>query len=258
MRLSRTRRLRHDICALGCAGALAWTGTARAYRPFTGTDAAIASPGEVEIEFGPAALIRQGQDWRLSAPAVVLNYGVSSQLEAILEGRHDVRLGKRSEEPRSQLEDSAVSLKMMLRNGSLQDGTGLSIAIEAGALLPSPDRKLGTHVASIVSMRWPEFTIHVNVANDVLLAPRQYEAMLDVIAEGSERVRVRPVTEILVSREFGNGKFSRALTGSLLIGLIARYDDSLSIDCALRGGRAPERFEEELRAGLTWSFEVTR
>ena len=36
---------------------------AAAYRPFDGTDAAVADVGEVEIEFQPIGAIRGGQSW---------------------------------------------------------------------------------------------------------------------------------------------------------------------------------------------------
>jgi hypothetical protein len=36
----------------------AWSTTASAYRPFDGTDAAVAAPGEIEIELQPAGRLR--------------------------------------------------------------------------------------------------------------------------------------------------------------------------------------------------------
>ena len=41
-----------------------------AYRPFDGTDAAVADEGEVEIELQPAGLIREGPQTSLIAPAM--------------------------------------------------------------------------------------------------------------------------------------------------------------------------------------------
>ena len=40
---------------------------ARAYRPFDGTDAAVAETGEVEIELGPVEYLRNGSDRTLLA-----------------------------------------------------------------------------------------------------------------------------------------------------------------------------------------------
>src|SRR5437870_4586230 len=39
---------------------LTWGGDALAYRPFEGTDAAVADSGELEIELGPAEPLRDG------------------------------------------------------------------------------------------------------------------------------------------------------------------------------------------------------
>jgi hypothetical protein len=60
---------------------------ARAYRPFDGTDAAVAAPGEVEIELQPAGRLRDATGTSLIAPATVFNYGLSEGWEAVLEGQ---------------------------------------------------------------------------------------------------------------------------------------------------------------------------
>jgi hypothetical protein len=53
--------------------AVAWSGDALAYRPFDGTDAAIAEPGQIEIELGPAQYLQEGSERTLVAPTVVFN-----------------------------------------------------------------------------------------------------------------------------------------------------------------------------------------
>jgi hypothetical protein len=51
-----------------------WSGSAWAYRPFDGTDAAVAAPGELEIELQPAGRLREsGTATTLVAPATVLS-----------------------------------------------------------------------------------------------------------------------------------------------------------------------------------------
>jgi transketolase C-terminal domain/subunit len=57
---------------------------ALAYRPFDGTDASVIDPGELEVELGPAQLLREGSDRTLIAPAVVLNLGIFEGWEATL------------------------------------------------------------------------------------------------------------------------------------------------------------------------------
>jgi|SRR5450755_4560528 hypothetical protein len=63
------KRLVSGACiALGLA---AWSDPAAAYRPFDGTDAAVAAPGEVEIELQPAGRLRDESSTSLIAPATV-------------------------------------------------------------------------------------------------------------------------------------------------------------------------------------------
>src|SRR5450631_3501812 len=57
-----------SVIALGVA---AWSAPASAYRPFDGTDAAVAAPGEVEIELQPAGRLREEGTTSLIAPATV-------------------------------------------------------------------------------------------------------------------------------------------------------------------------------------------
>jgi hypothetical protein len=65
---------------------LAWSHPAWAYRPFDGTDAAVAAKGEMEIELQPAEGLRDKSGTSLVAPATVINYGFSEGWEAVLEG----------------------------------------------------------------------------------------------------------------------------------------------------------------------------
>jgi len=65
---------------------------ALAYRPFDGTDAAVADPGEMEVELQPAGGKSSGGQKTLIAPATVLNYGFAKGWEAVLEGRLETPL----------------------------------------------------------------------------------------------------------------------------------------------------------------------
>ena len=58
---------------------------AKAYRPFDGTDAAVAQTGEMEIELGPVEYLRDGSERTLFAPDVRINYGFTPRWEAVLE-----------------------------------------------------------------------------------------------------------------------------------------------------------------------------
>ena len=51
------------VAAWATAAALTfWCGEVKAYRPFDGTDAAVAETGEIEIELGPVEYLRAGAE----------------------------------------------------------------------------------------------------------------------------------------------------------------------------------------------------
>src|SRR5437764_10430324 len=76
-----------SVAALPPALLLAcWCSTAKAYRPFDGTDAAVAETGEMEIELGPVEYFRERVERALFSPDVRFNYGFTAGWEAVLEG----------------------------------------------------------------------------------------------------------------------------------------------------------------------------
>src|SRR5690242_10379467 len=99
-----------------------WCGEAEAYRPFDGTDAAVAETGEMEIELGPVEYLREGAECMLLAPDLRINYGFISGWEAALEGKltHGLTAGV----PGASLVESQALLKGVLREGSLQEKPG--------------------------------------------------------------------------------------------------------------------------------------
>jgi hypothetical protein len=60
------------ICAVG------WSRPAAAYRPFDGTDAAVADVGEVEIEFQPLGAAHAGGTTK-GLTDVIVNYGFADR-----------------------------------------------------------------------------------------------------------------------------------------------------------------------------------
>jgi hypothetical protein len=83
---TRLRRYKHSFLAAAVAPFLASVSvtSASAYRPFDGTDAAVANVSEVEIEFQPAGVLRAGSTKALSD--AVLNYGFAERWELVLQG----------------------------------------------------------------------------------------------------------------------------------------------------------------------------
>ena len=128
--------------AFAIAGFLTfWCSEAEAYRPFDGTDAAVAETGEMEIELGPVEYLRAGAERALLAPDLRINYGFIPRWEAALEGKltHGLTAGI----PGTSLVESQALLKGVLREGSLQEKPGPSIATEFGVLLPGPMTNMG-------------------------------------------------------------------------------------------------------------------
>jgi hypothetical protein len=111
-----------------------WPRSAAAYRPFDGTDAAVADPGEVELEWQSAGARRESSQTTLIAPATVVNIGLAPDWEAVFEGQLETPLSS-SITPTS-LTAAGTFLKHVLRPGSLQNKEGPSIATEFGVLLP--------------------------------------------------------------------------------------------------------------------------
>src|ERR1700682_6530003 len=116
------------------------SGSAWAYRPFDGTDAAVAAPGELEIELQPAGHLREGGNTTLVAPATVFNYGLSEGWEAVLEGQGQTPL---SPSGPTSLTSAGAFLKHVIQPGSLQDQIGPSVATEFGMLLPDSTGRSG-------------------------------------------------------------------------------------------------------------------
>jgi hypothetical protein len=158
------------------------SGPARAYRPFDGTDAAVAAPGEVEIELQPAGRLREGGNTTLVAPATVFNYGLSQGWEAVFQGQGQTPL---SPSGPTSLTSAGAFLKHVLQPGSLQDKTGPSVATEFGMLLPDSTGSsgVGASLAGIVSQRWDWGTIHLN-AETALTRDHHGDVFLGGIVEG--------------------------------------------------------------------------
>src|SRR6478609_4122410 len=87
----RCRRWSIGVAAI-LASLLALSMPALAYRPFDGTDAAVAEPGEMEIELQPAGAQRASSQTTLIAPATVINYGFAKNWEAIVQGQLETPL----------------------------------------------------------------------------------------------------------------------------------------------------------------------
>jgi len=231
---------------------VALSGSARAYRPFDATDAAVAEQGDIEMEVGPVGFLKEGSGRFLIAPSLILNWGLAADWELVLEGRQFVQLGNSASGRRWAVEDAALSLKHVLREGVLQEKSGISIAAEMSALLPATDGEggAGAELALIASQRWDALTLHLNGAASWTRThtPGMFASL---IAEGHDAWVVRPVAELFVEAER-----NAPTTISGLLGAIWRLRESFSIDAAVRLARAGPVSTTEIRAGFTWAFGI--
>jgi len=222
---------------------------ALALRPFDGTDAAVADLGELEIEFQPAGRLQEGSNVSVLGPVTTLNYGFAKDWEAVVQGQLTTPLSS-SESP--IFNNAAVLLKTVLRSGSLQEKSGPSIATEFGVLLPDSggDSGFGASWAVILSQRYDWATAHFNLQAE-LTREQHADLFISTIIEGPHTWKVRPVAEFFYECEFG-----QAQTASALVGLIWQVQDKLSFDLALREAVTNGQSVNEIRAGLTYSFDL--
>ena len=228
---------------------LGWISKASAYRPFNGTDAAVADPNEVEIEFQPIGTLTQDSGKSLVGPWAVLNIGFENRWEAVFEGKGMIPV---SPGGAFEITDPGLSLKHVLVPGSLQDQTGPSIATEFGVLLPevNGEQGVGATLQGIVSQRWDWGTIHFNVAAS-LTREHNGDLFTGLIIEGPSKWAVRPVAEVFYEVEV-----NQAHTISGLIGAIWQVNDKLSFDIGFRHALTNGHPVDEIRVGTTFAFPL--
>jgi hypothetical protein len=219
---------------------------AAAYRPFDGTDAAVADVGEVEIELQPIGVIRAGSAKGLSD--TIFNYGVADRWEVVLQVTPQIV----AEGAGPLSVSNGAFLKYVVLPGVLQDKPGPSFAMEFGPLLPpSGGSGVGLSWTGIVSQRWDWGTVHFNTATN--LTPDQHgELFLDTIIEGPSKWKVRPVFEF-----YSDSVVNQSQTFSALIGAIWQVRDNLAFDVGVRYALVDRQPVTELRAGLTFGFPVS-
>jgi hypothetical protein len=223
---------------------------AHAYRPFDGTDAAVADVNETEIELQPFGYQRTGSQSTAIAPFVVYNYGFAERWEMVLQTEMLTPIVGGGQ---PSIAATGAFLKYVIIPGSLQEksGNGISVATEFGPLLPgiNADSGVGFSWAGIVSQRWDWGTAHFNVETN-LTRDHQAEVFLDVILEGPRDWKVRPVFETFYDKVWNEGE-----SRSILLGAIWQVDKDLSLDAAYRYAVVDGRPVNEIRAGLTFAFK---
>ena len=236
------------VLFIGLLFTLELTAPASAYRPFDGTDAAVADLGEAEIQLQPAGELRSGSRNVLTGPYAVFDYGFAERWELILESRGQALPAGTGPTPVSD----EVMLKYVIRPGVLQGKPGLSIATEFGPMLPNiGEPGMGFEWEGIVSQRWEWGTVHLNVWTE-LTREQHGELHFDAIVEGPHTWTLRPVLEV-----YSDTVFNQSQTFSALVGAIWQLRDNLAFDMGLRYAQVNGRPVNELRAGVTFGFPLS-
>jgi hypothetical protein len=235
---------------MGLVAALAAMGapqSALAYRPFDSTDPDVAKKGDVEIEASPLSYRNGDMERTWIIPQLRLNYGFAENWEVVLEGQ-----GEQSKGERGRLVGNALSVKTILKEGSLQEKDGASIALETSLLLPgiNDENGAGVEITGIVGQKFSWGAVHVNLAG-ALTRDHHGEIFFGTILEGPDKWPVRPVAEFVYERAGGRHEET-----ALLGGAIWEVKDGLAFDAAIRFARNDGRPETEIRAGITFAFSL--
>jgi hypothetical protein len=235
-------------CLLGALDCLLGAVDGWAYRPFVSTDAAVADPQEAEIELEYVTLEHAQGKQTFTLPSLVLNYGLWRDLEVV--GEFAV-----ARDPTGDLNlvDPGLFAKAVLKEGVLQEKGGLSVAVEAGPLLPSTrpgERRVGIEAIGIVSGRVAPFTLHVNGGGGVGRRDTQPFGLWGVIGELPLCSNLRLVGEVT-----GESTTGALANNSTLLGCIWQPSVSnLVLDAGVRRGISRGAPDWQLTAGVTFGF----
>jgi len=223
--------------------------TAHAYRPFDGTDGDVADVGEFELELGPLHYAQEGDEKFFLTPTV-LNLGIVPRMELVLDF---VPVYPQAGGP-TQVTDTDVFAKFLLRKGALQEESGPSIAVEAGPLIPEVNGQKGFGASAnlILSERWGGLTLHLNNGAQLSRSELDFSYAPSLIGEFELGAPVRPVVELSFETEPKAGSNTYSVLGGAIWGVSEGFDlDAAAVFASVDGTAA-----YEIRLGLTWAVEV--
>jgi hypothetical protein len=251
------RRAKRAVTVVVAAMSCAFPRRAFDYRPFVSTDAAVADVGEVEIEFGYAGFRQDHHRSTIVAPTIIGNLGIARDLEIVAELKLAHDLARRRGEDTTRFEDTAVSVKWVLREGVLQDeGARPSLAVELSALLPTlrGEDRPGGELVGLLSGRAFGWTYHLNGGALVKPGASEPGVTWGVIAEHAIHAPLRAVAEV-------NGESIRKSRAddSALLGLIWSVPappplHELSFDVGVRRGLTAAADDWGGTTGVTFAF----
>jgi hypothetical protein len=220
------------------------------YRPFVSTDAAVVDPREVEVELGYFNLECEDAENIFVVPQVVVNYGMSQDWEIV--GEFDV---EKPPDAAAKLVDPGLFLKGIIKEGILQQQEGVSVAVEAGLLLPSAASEqngFGFEGIGILSGELHRFAYHINVGGGVDRQKTHPFVLWGVIGEISLLPSLRLVGEVS-----GESSKEKIPDNSVLLGVIWQPpSSSVLLDGGVRKSLSTGAPDWLFTTGLTWSFSL--
>jgi len=246
--LPTERRIGRRSVALGWIAAVALLAptAASAYRPFDGTDADVAEAKTVEVEVAPAELLSQEGSHAFRAPSLALSFGLGDGYELGLDGANVVTPHPEPGEPRLQFIDAAMSVKKLLRGGTLQEKHGPSVAAEFELEFPGRGQAhLGSELRGILSTAGPPGVVHLQAALE--RTPEGTDATTGAfIIETAQHSGLHGAMELGVEAERAGPPVQSAL-----LALIFVAHEGLSLDVGVDFSRSGDSHATELRAGFT-------
>lgn len=234
---------------------------AHAYRPFVSTDAAVADPGDVEVEFGYIGFRSDHGRTSIIAPTVIANLGVMRSLELVGEFKLVNDVAQRSRVETTRFEDSAVSLKWIAHDGVLQaKEPDPSLAVELSLLLPTirGEDRPGGELVGIASGILPGVcAYHLNAGALVEPGGDEPGVIWGVILERAVAGGLRAVLEVNGESVRGSPGDDSALVGAIWDVSAPAPLDALSLDVGLRHGLG-RGDEWGGTAGFTFAFSWWR
>jgi hypothetical protein len=221
------------------------------YRPFVGTDADVARLHDLEVETGLIGLSRDSGHNVYTIPnPLVLNYGLVRHVEVV--GQFAVIA---PDGQASQLSDPELAVKVVLKEGELQDQPGVSVALESSLLFSSTlpeENRIGFEEAFMFSRKLLGLTFHLNLGGGVERSASLPFAAYGLITEFPLSKRLRFVDEIN-----GESINTRTPDTSDLAGFLWEpYWNDVVIDAAYRRGLSAVSQTWSVQAGISIAFSL--
>ncbi len=233
--------------AVALASTCVFPDVAFALRPYKSTDADVVRAREFELEVGLLIVERMSHESTYVAPSIVLNYGLSDRLELV--GEFDL---EKSADESWEIAEPGLFVKLLLAEGALQGRTGVSFALEAGALLPlnsADEDRLGGKALFIASGNLEGIAIHANLGGGIDRAGDRFWTW-GVIGELPMSSALTLATEI--AGEHADGASPER---SVLMGVIYQPEgSSIQLDVAARHGLTSASADWTITLGLTAGF----